>query len=78
MAQQPPVGQGLLIIEDSWLHSHTPHSVGFHWTSDQPDAETQHSQEKDIHAPSGIRTHNLSKQAAADTRPRPHDHWDQR
>ena len=27
---------------------------------------TQHSQEKDIHAPSGIRTHNPSKQVAAD------------
>jgi hypothetical protein len=24
MAQQPPVGQGLLIIEDSWSHSDTP------------------------------------------------------
>ena len=40
MAQQPPVGQGLLIIEDSWSHSDTPHSVGLLWTSDQPDAET--------------------------------------
>jgi len=35
-----PVGQGLLIIDDSRSHSGTPHSVGFHWTSDQPDAET--------------------------------------
>jgi len=34
------VVQGLLIIEDSWSHSHTPHSVGHHWTSDQLDAET--------------------------------------
>ena len=32
------VGQGLLIIEAS--RSHTPHSVGPLWTSDQPDAET--------------------------------------
>jgi hypothetical protein len=40
MAQQPPVGQGPLIIEDSLLHSDTPHSVGLLWTSDQPDAET--------------------------------------
>jgi hypothetical protein len=40
MVQQPPVGQGLLIIEASRLHSDTPHSVGLLWTSDQPDAET--------------------------------------
>jgi len=44
MAQQPPMGQGLLIIEDSLLHSDTPDSVGLFWTSDQPDAETwQHT-----------------------------------
>jgi len=40
MAQQSPVGQGLLIIEDSRSHSDTPHSVGLLWTSDQSDAET--------------------------------------
>jgi len=40
MAQQPPVGQGLLIIEASRSHSDTPNSVGILWTSDQPDAET--------------------------------------
>jgi len=34
---------------------------------------TQHSQQTDIHAPSGIRTHNLSKRAAADPLPRPRD-----
>jgi hypothetical protein len=39
MAQQPPVGQGL-IMESSRSHSDTPHSVGFLWTSDQPFAET--------------------------------------
>ena len=48
MGQQPPVGQGLLIIETSRWHSDTPHSVGRHWTSDQHDVEplpdnTQHS-----------------------------------
>jgi hypothetical protein len=36
MAQQPPVGQGLLIIEDSWSHSDTQHSEGLLTTSDQP------------------------------------------
>ena len=39
MAQLFPVGQGLLIIDASKLHSDTLHSVGFLWTSDQPDAE---------------------------------------
>ena len=39
MAQQPSVGQGHLISEDSWLHSDTPHSVGLLWTSDQAGAE---------------------------------------
>jgi len=48
--------------------------------SDQPDGEnsdnTQHSQEIDIHSSGGIRTHNLSKRAAADPRLRSCGHWD--
>jgi len=40
MTQQPPVGQGLLIVEDSLSYSDTPHSVGLLWTSDHSDAET--------------------------------------
>jgi hypothetical protein len=40
MAQQPLVGQGLLIIDASRSHPGTPHSVRLLWTSDQPDAET--------------------------------------
>jgi hypothetical protein len=40
MAQQRPMGQGLLVIEASRSHSDTPHSVGLLWASDQPDAET--------------------------------------
>jgi len=41
MAQQPLVGQGLLIVEALRSHSDTPHSVGLLWTSDhQLDAET--------------------------------------
>ena len=40
MAQQPIVGQGLLIIEASPSHSDTPHSVGLLLTSDQPVAGT--------------------------------------
>ena len=37
MAQQPLVGQGI-IIKASQSHSDTPHSVGLLCTSDQPDA----------------------------------------
>ena len=37
---------------------------------------TQHSQQTNIHAPGGIRTHNLSRRAAKDLRLRPCDHWD--
>ena len=54
-------------------------SVGLLWTSDQIVAETstrQHSRETDIHAPGGIRTHNLSRRAAADLRLRRRAHWD--
>jgi hypothetical protein len=40
MAQQPLVGQGLLIVDASRSHSDIPHSVGLLWTSDQPDTET--------------------------------------
>jgi len=40
MAQQPLVGQGLLMNEASRSHSDTPHSVGLLWMSDQPNAET--------------------------------------
>ena len=37
---------------------------------------TQHSQQTNIHAPGGIRTHNLSRRAAKDLRLRPCGHWD--
>ena len=33
---------------------------------------------QNIHSPGGIRTHNLSKRAAADLRLRPCGHWDVR
>ena len=70
--QQPLLGQGLLIIEDSCSHS-----VRLLWTSDQPDApdNTHHSQETNIHSPGGIRTHNLTRRAAANPRLMPRDHW---
>jgi len=40
MAQQTELGQGLLIVKDSWSHSDTLHSVWLLWASDQPHAET--------------------------------------
>jgi hypothetical protein len=39
VAQQPLMGQGLLIIEASLSRSDTPHSVRILWTSDRPVAE---------------------------------------
>ena len=39
MGQQPLVGQGPFMIEDSRSHSDTPNSVRILWKSDQPDAE---------------------------------------
>jgi hypothetical protein len=82
MAQQPLVGQGLLIIEASRSHSDTPHSVGHSGRVISPTQRplsdnAQHLQETDIHAPGGIRTHNPSKRAAEDPLLRPHGHWDQ-
>jgi len=77
VAQQLLVGQALIMIEGLHSHSDTPHSVGLLWKSDRPDAETSSfqykTQETDICAPGGIRTHNFSKRAAADPR-----HWDRR
>jgi len=40
VAQQPLLGQGLLVIEASQSHSDTPRSVGLLLTSDKPAAET--------------------------------------
>ena len=37
---------------------------------------TQHSTQTGIHAPGGIRTHNISRRAAVDLRLRPRGHWD--
>jgi len=64
MTQQPPVGQGLIIIENSSSHSVTQQSVGILWTSDQPDVETTTWQHTTLagnnHASGGIRIHNPS------------------
>jgi len=77
MVQQPPMGQGLLIVEDSWSYSDTlGRTPQDEWPA-RPD-NTQLSHETDIHAPGGIRTHNPNKRAAADPRLRPRCHWDRR
>jgi len=76
-ALRPNVGHGLLIRS----HTTTHQSVGLLWTSDQLVTETstwQHTTlTTNIHAPSGIWTHDLSRRAAADLRLRPRGHWDQ-
>jgi len=80
------VGLGLLIHEVCFSRSHTTtnHSLqdssGRVISSSQrplPD-NTQHSQQTNIHAPAGIRTHDLSRRAAVDLRLRPRGHWDRR
>jgi hypothetical protein len=84
LAQQPPVGQSVLIHEVSRSHTTTHHSrydsSGRVISPSQrslPD-NTRHSQQTDIHAAGGIRIHNLSRRAAANVRLRPHGHWDWR
>jgi hypothetical protein len=80
LARQPLVDQGLLIHEISRLHTAThTQSMWPLWTSYQLVAETstgQQSQQTDIYAPGGIRTHSLSRRAAADLRLRPRGQWD--
>ena len=79
--QQPPAGQGLLIIEDSRSLSDTPHSVGLLWNNDQSVPETSTWQHTTLTTdrypcPGGICTHNPNKRVAADPRLRPREHWD--
>jgi hypothetical protein len=74
MAQQPLVGQGLLIVKASQSHSDTPHSVGLLWMSDQPVAETsafQHTTLARDRHPFPQRDLNLQSQEASGRRPTP-------
>ena len=80
LAQQPPVG--LLIYEISRSHTTTHHSrkdsselVISLSQRPLPD-NTQHSLQTDVHASGGIRTHAVSKRAAANLRLRRLGHWD--
>jgi len=78
----PPAGQGLLIHEVSRSHTTTQDSrldpIGRAIRSSQRPLpnNTKHSQQTDTHAPGGIRTHNLSRRAAADPHLRPRGYWD--
>ena len=78
---RPNASNGILIHEVSRLHTrNATQSVGLLWTSDQPVAETSTLQHTiytaDIHASGRIRTHILSRRAAADKRFRPRGHRD--
>jgi hypothetical protein len=82
LAKQPLVGQDLLIIGASRSNSDTPRSVRLLWTSDQLDAEISSWKTHNTHKrqapmpPSGVRTRNANKRAAADLRLRPRGQWD--
>ena len=81
-SQQPPVGWASSFTRFLDHTNDAPQSVGLPWTSDKLVAETstwQHTTlTTDIHAAGGIRTHNLSRRAAADRRLRPRGHCDRR
>jgi hypothetical protein len=80
LAQQPPLGQDLLIIEDLWSCSFRHSTVGrtplHEWSARRRGLYLTTHNTHDRHpCPSGIRTHNISKRQAADPRLRPHGHW---
>jgi len=75
LARQPKVGQDLLIYEVSRSHKTTHYSrydssgrvIGL---SQRPVPDnTQQSQQTNIQAPGGIRTHDLIRRAATDLTP---------
>ena len=70
--------KGLLTVEDSWSHTVTHTTVGTTPLEEWVARSTwQHKTLTwDIHALGGIRTHYLSRRAAADLGP--HGHWDRR
>ena len=83
MEQQPPVGQGLPIVEDSRLHSDTSQSVGLLWSSDQPVAEvstlqhTTFARDKHLWPPTGFEPAiPASERPQTLKRPRPGDRLD--
>jgi hypothetical protein len=82
LAPQPPVGQGLLVHYVSRSHA-TTHHIGRtpldEWSAHRRDLYlTTHNTHDRQPCPGGIRTHNLSRRAAADLRLRQRGHWDRR
>ena len=80
MALRPNAGHSFLILDVSRSHKEAPQSVGL-LTSDRSFTEpvldnTQHSQQRNIHAPGRIRTRSLSRRVVAYLRFRPRAHWD--
>ena len=81
MAQQPVVGQGLLIVETSRSHRVRQQSRWLLWTSDQPEAGTRTWQDTTLTADWLLcrrwEPNWQSQQArAADPHFRPRGHWD--
>jgi hypothetical protein len=83
MARQPLGGLGRLIFRVFMIIHFTHNTLGRtpldEWSARRRDPlpdKTQYSQETEIHALGGIRTHNPSKQAAVDPLHRPRGHWD--
>jgi hypothetical protein len=81
MAQQPPLGQGLLIIEDSRSHSNTPQRVGLLWMSDQLLAETSTWQHTTLNRQTSMPPAGFELIIPATERPQTYtldcSHWDQ-
>ena len=78
MAQQPVMGQGLLIREAFTIilrHMTVGRTPLDEWSAWRKHlslpVNTQHSQQADLHAAGGIQTHSLCRRAAA-----PRGHWD--
>ena len=82
VALRPNAGHGLPILEVSRSYTTTHHSrqdssERVISSSQRPVPDNiQHSQQTNIHAPGGFRTHDISRRAAADLRLRPRGHWD--
>jgi hypothetical protein len=71
----PVTSFSLLVFEVSWSHT-TRHSPLDEWSIRRRDLYLTTHNTTNIHAPGGIRTHNLSRRAAKDLRLRPCGHWD--
>jgi hypothetical protein len=84
LARQPPTGPGPPHSQGFYItHNDAPQSVGLIWASYQLVAETSTCQHTTITterhlSPRGIRTHNLTRRAAAHLRHKRRSHWDQR